>query len=295
MSGLDSEPRVSVVILNYNRPQYTLECIRSVLKSNYSNFEVIVVDNCSDFSLFTFLKEKIDVLPVKLIRVANNTGYAGGNNVGILHSTGKYILILNDDVTVDTDMMSGLVTLAEKHEAIGIIGPATYCYNSSELYTYSPEILKVNNELVDVSVVVGAALMIRREVIEKIGLLDEDYFMYHEDADWCVRARNAGYRIVCAPKVRAWHNVNEKTWLAPYFAYFYHRNYFLFAAKHCKTSREALHLLFRNIIWYDKRNFPALYPLFALTRARSKTKSFKAYFAGIIAGIAFFLRHCLFA
>lgn len=288
MGGLSIEPKVSIVILNYNRPQHTVNCVRSVFESDYSNFEVIVVDNCSEFPSYIFLRERMEKYLVTLIRTESNLGYAGGNNFGMLRSTGKYILVLNDDVIVDSTMISGLVNIAEKSDTIGIIGPATYRYGSSELWFYSPEILRVSNEILDVPLVIGAALMIKRQTVQRIGLLDENYFMYHEEWDWCVRARDAGYRVVCAPKIRAWHNVREDTYFAPYFAYFYHRNYFLFAAKNCKTSQESVRFLFRQLIWSKNEGFSILYPFNALKK--NKLKAFKAYFWGIISGVVFFLR-----
>jgi len=285
----DREPKVSVIILNYNRPEYTLDCVHSVLKSDYTNIEIVVVDNCSESSKFVFLQKKLAMLPVTIIQTGSNVGYSGGNNVGMLRSTGRYILILNDDVIIDKDSIRRLVDIAEKHSEVGIIGPLTYTYDSGNLWFYSPNLLQVDREIMDVSIVVGAAFLVRREAIEKTGLLDENYFMYHEEWDLCVRARAAGYRTVCALKIRVWHKVQEKnTYYAPHYAYFFNRNFFLFAAKHCKTTRKATSFLFKHIIWGDNNSSLFLYPLWALRNGNMKT--FKAYFAGIANGLVLFFR-----
>jgi len=289
MNDLQKEPKVSVVILNFNRPEYTVACVHSVLESTYANIEIIVVDNCSEISSLGLLKKKIETLGVRLIQIERNLGYSGGNNIGILHSTGKYILILNDDVVIDNRLVDGLVDIAEKENTIGIIGPAIYRYGSNELWFYPSEILKTNGAVVDVPIVVGAALMIKRDVVKRIGLLDENYYMYHEESDWCVRARDQGYRTVCAPKLRVWHKVQEQgICYAPHWAYYFHRNFFLFAARHCMTKGEAIRFLFRHLVWYKSKSFPCLYPIFALVNRN--IKAFRAYVAGIVNGAAFFIK-----
>jgi GT2 family glycosyltransferase len=290
LKTLYKEPKVSVVILNYNKPKFTVDCVNSVLHSDYTALEVIVVDNFSEFSSFISLSERIDKSKVTLIRTNRNIGYAGGNNVGILRSTGKYILLLNDDIIVNRTLISGLVRIAEKNSSIGMIGPATYRYDSGKLWGYSSEILKETNDIVDVPLVVGAAVMVSRTALNKIGLLDDNYFMYHEDWDWCFRFREAGYRTVCAPKLIAWHNIQDQNLkiFAPYYAYYYHRNYFLFAAKHCSSMKETISFLFKRLVWQKNWMFPFIYPLIALKSY--KKEAIKAYSVGIIDGLTFLLR-----
>jgi GT2 family glycosyltransferase len=277
------DPKVSVIILNYNRPQYTIECVQSVLLSNYSSLEIIVIDNCSEYLSFASLKEKLKALDVRLIRTDQNKGYAGGNNFGILQSNGKYILLLNDDVTIDNELITRLVSLAEKNDSVGIIGPVTYRYKTNETWFYPSDISKTKHEILDVSIVIGAALMIKREALLKIGLLDENFFMYHEEWDWCVRAKCANYRVVLAPQLCAFHNVQDQnTYFAPHFAFYYHRNYFLFAAKHCEGFGEIFSFLFTKLVW-NKGKLPALYPILALKKG--KPRAFRAYLMGVTSGI----------
>ncbi len=283
-------PKVSVVILNYNKPYFTLDCLASVFESDYSNFEVIVVDNYSEISKFISLKEKLDLSKVILIRTDYNKGYAGGNNIGIRHSVGKYILLLNDDAIIEKSLIGGLVELAEKNSNLGMIGPVIYRYKSHSLWGYPLKILNNSKEVVDVPLVVGAAAMVSRKALEKVGLLDENYFMYQEDWDWCFRFREAGYRTVCATKLLAWHNVQEQNQksFAPYYAYYSYRNYFLFAAKHCTSKRETIKFLFNRIVWRRGWKLPFVYPFEALKE--QKINAARAYFIGIIDGMTFLFR-----
>jgi GT2 family glycosyltransferase len=282
----EQNPKVSVIILNYNRPELTLDCVNSVLNSTYKNLEVIIVDNCSEIQSFSYLKTKIDQLPVTLFRTKTNSGYAGGNNAGILYSTGKYVLLLNDDILVDNQMIAGLVALITQNCKIGVIGPLTYYPESTKLWYYPDEILKSKREVIDVPIVIGAAFLILRSVIREIGLLDENFFMYHEEWDWCFRARTAGYKVVCAPRLRVWHRVKKANYYAKHFAYFYHQNYFLFARKNLGSFKDSIVFLFNHLVW-SKADGLYLYPVLALKNGH--IDAFKAYFRGVIKGMAIYL------
>ena len=283
-------PKVSVVVLNYNKPEDTLDCIQSVMKSDYQNLELIVVDNFSSESLFKVLEEKVKLLNIKLIRTRINLGYAGGNNVGIKNSTGKYILILNDDVIIDDKLISELVKIVESDNSIGVVGPIVYRHETNEAWFYTPKIKELNVDIVDVWLVVGCTLMIKRQVIEKIGLLDENFFMYHEEWDWCIRARKAGYRTVCAPKSEAWHKAPlELQMFFPNAAYFGQRNYFIIAGKHCRNYRNVISFLFRYLIYsaHDHTFIPVFY---GTALKKKKYGALKSYLRGTIDGIVIFLK-----
>lgn len=291
MKNFDAYPKVSVIILNYIRPKETIECVQSVLKSDYPNLEVIVVDNSSNDPQFNFLQKKLNPLNVLLIKTRSNLEYAGGNNFGIRHSTGEYIFILNDDVIIDSNLINGLVKIAQKYATIGIIGPVIYRYGSNDVWFYSQNIKYKTSEVLDVPIVVGSALMIKREVIYKIGLLDENFFMYHEELDWCIRARKAGYRTVCATKLKAWHKVPEDETIkdySPYKAYFFHRNFFLIAGKHCKNIRTAFKFLFKHLVYYGGHSFPCYFVVDALRKM--KIDALRAYLRAYFDGIIFFLK-----
>lgn|GEM_PF-5686831 len=125
--------------------------MRSVsLKIDYPNLELIVVDNSSNDLQFNFLQRKLKSMNVLLIKTQSNLGYAGGNNFGIRRSTGKYILILNDDVIIESNLIKGLVEIVQSNDTIGIIGPVIYRYRSSDVWFYSQNILHKTSKVLDV-------------------------------------------------------------------------------------------------------------------------------------------------
>ena len=292
MANQKDTPKVSVIILNYKRPKDTIDCVQSVLNSHYSNLEVIVVDNGpQNTSSSNLLQEELKSRGLLFVRAQGNLGYAGGNNLGIRCSQGQYILILNDDVIVGSDLIEGLVAIAERNDNIGIIGPTIFRYGSQDVWFWSSNILHRDGAILDVPFVLGAVFMIKRQVIQRIGLLDENFFLYHEEWDWCVRARQAGFRTVCATSLSAWHKVptDEKSqdYLPPR-AYFFHRNFFLFAGKHCKNVRTAFGFLFKHLIYHGDLSFPSYYVIDALKRR--KVNVLKPYSMAFLDGAVFFLK-----
>jgi GT2 family glycosyltransferase len=230
---------------------------------------------------------------VQLIDVTGqeNLGVSGGRNLGIRHSTGEYLFFIDDDVAVDSNSLTELTRIAESDPSIGIIGPLMYRYDlPSKVWFYNSYISQDSDEeIVDVPLVVGAALFIKREVIRKIGLFDEIYFLYHEEWDLCYRAQKAGYRTVCATKVRSWHKVpidESSKLLEPKRAYYWHRNMFIFAGRHEKTMSGALRFLFRQLIYFGPKSIPGFYGIIALRNG--KLDALKSYFQGILHGIVYF-------
>jgi len=216
---LSELPLVSVIVLNYNGKDVLEECIIALLNSNYPKMEVIVVDNGSTDESYMIAKKYEP--QVKLIRSLRNLGYSAGNNLGIRVAKGEYIFLVNNDAIIHTDCICELVKVASSDPRIGILGCKVY-YKGTRIIqhaggkldlsaTYLPHIgifeedYGQYGENSDVDYVAGVAMMIKREVIDKIGLLDECYFAYWEDVDYCFRARKAGFRIVYVPKAIVEH------------------------------------------------------------------------------------------
>lgn len=282
-------PKVSVIILTYNRPPTdVLEVINSVRSMPYPNFEVILVDNSANFpSKFG----SMGLRSVQLVTSQKNLGASGGRNLGIRHSTGEYLFFIDDDVTIDRNSLAELTRIAESDPSIGIIGPSMFLYDiPSKAWFYNSYVSQDSHEeIVDVPLVVGGALFIKRDVFRKIGLFDEIYFVYHEDWDLCYRAKKAGFRTVCATKVRSWHKVpidESNKLLDPKRAYYWHRNMFVFAARHEKTMSGALRFLFRQLIYYGPKSIPGFYAIVALRNR--KLGAFGSYFHGILDGMVCF-------
>lgn len=222
--------KVSIIILNWNGKDDTVECLESLKKITYPNYNVVVVDNNSKGDDVKVLREMFGEF-IQIIENNKNYEFAEGNNIGIRYALTKgtdYILLLNNDTIVDPEFLSEMVKIAEDDSEIGIVGPKIYFYDKPDhiwfaggninmwrCKTWHADQGEIDNEqydsLQEVDYITGCALLVKREVIETIGLLDPDYLSYYEDTDWCVRAKQRGYKIVYVPKAKLWHKGGSST------------------------------------------------------------------------------------
>lgn len=219
-------PRVGVVILNWKRPVEILECLQSLRQQDYPAVETIVVDNASNNGSLERIRENFP--EVTLIENEQNLGFAAGSNVGIqalLERGFDYVLLLNDDTEIAPDMLSRLVEVAEGHPDIGIVGPRIFYFEPSDvIWSAGGSIdrygaarhLHVDEKgksaasaPTDVDYVTGCGMLIKRSVLDTVGVLDERFFAYFEETELCARARRAGYRIVFVPDARMWHKISQ--------------------------------------------------------------------------------------
>ena len=243
-------PRVAIIILNWNGKEDTIECLESLKHITYPNYEILLVDNGSaDGSVECFRKRYPGM---EIIENGENLGFAEGNNVGIRRAMAEgadYVLLLNNDTVVDPEFLGELVKVAEGDARIGIVGPKIYYYNSKILQTVGnrvivslgqPFLRGLNEEdtnqyetICEVDSIPGCALLIKKEVITKIGLLDFRYFAYFEDMDWNLRANRAGYKIKIVPMSKIQHKGSASTKLnSPLYYYLHTRNRILFVKRH---------------------------------------------------------------
>lgn len=219
-------PLVYVVVLNWNQPRYTLDCLHSLDAVTYPRCRVLVVDNASTDDSVARLRAEAP--HVDLIETGENLGFAGGNNVGIRRALGAgadYVFLLNNYAILAPDALTTLVETAEARSDAGIVGANIHYYDAptriSELYTYmnwwkgrpyyvghDEEDRGQYTEVREVDCVSGCALLIRRATVEAIGLMATDYFLYSEDMDWCIRAQRAGWRCLAVPQAVVWHKVS---------------------------------------------------------------------------------------
>ena len=189
--------RCSIIIVNFNGLEYLKKCLNSVEKQNYDNFEIIVVDNGSTDGSVEYLR--LYHPEIKIISLPNNVGFSAGNVIGLKYASGDYIVLLNNDTIVDTNWLAELVKVAKMDKKIGIVGalilPMRYVNQKPCI------ISKVTN----VATVCAAGMLIKRELINKIGFLDPDFFIYFEDVDLCYRAIITGYKVVYSPKAYVYH------------------------------------------------------------------------------------------
>lgn len=261
------EKLISVIILNYNNYNCTIDCLNSLKSQSYKNFEVFLVDNGSVKNLFLKLKENLvrfrNTLNLTLIRNERNLYFVSGNNKAIRKAHGDYICLLNSDVVVNPDFIEQMVKFFESHPDAGMISPKIRVFKNKKLLwntgafinfksaivignrgylEYDPTDNKYNEvEVIDFAP--GTAVMVRKEVIEKIGLMDEIFLMYHEDPDWNFRAHNKGYKSYYVPITTVYHNIsrviNKKRMIFNH--HFFTRNAQILVWKHAK---------FKEIIWF---------------------------------------------
>ena len=208
-------PLISIVVLTYNNLVYNKICVDSILsKTIYPNFELILVDNGSTDGTKEWLHEvEQKQLPnVKIIFIEENVGFAAGNNIGIKETKGEYVVLLNNDTCVTNGWLSGMVKHLMHESILGMVGPVTnstgneakikveYCDFSSMQDFANKYTSEHRGELwKEPRMVAFFCVMIKREVIEKCGLLSEDYGRgFFEDDDYCMAVRQAGYRIAIA-------------------------------------------------------------------------------------------------
>lgn len=245
-----SSPCVVTVILNTNRRDDTLQCLESLYRNAYPNQQVIVLDNASTDGSATAIRERFP--QAVLIQLEQNLGYAGNNNVGIeaaLRRGADWVFVLNEDTILAPDCIERLVSAGEESERIGLAGPMVYHYDEPEMIQSAGGKLDAKwaalhigqNELDagqyrtvrDMDWVSGCALLVRRKTIEEIGALDERFFYYWEETDWCTRAREHDWRIIHVPQAKLWHKGVQRNYQpSPNVTYYATRNRLLFLCKH---------------------------------------------------------------
>lgn len=221
--------RVYVIILNWNGREDTLACVRSCREITYPGVRLLVVDNGSSDGSVAALRERFP--DVEVLALAENLGYAGGNNAGIRHALAQgadHVILLNNDTEVAPDFVGALVEAAEADPSVGMANSKMYFFEpKDELWfagaSFHPwlgwgrhegygEVDRGQHDApVSLERACGCSLLVTRAALEKVGLLDEDYFAYCEDLDWSARARRAGFRIAFVPGSRIWHKVSRST------------------------------------------------------------------------------------
>lgn len=212
-------PKVAIIIPTWNRKKDLLECLSSLKKLTCSHYEIIVIDNASEDGTASAVESQFP--EVYLIRNTENVWFCKANNSGIrkaLEGDADYIFLLNDDCVVDPPALYELVKVAEEDKEVGIVGATVYLYENPAVIGFTGRRLNrwlsttisvsKSEERKDVCVVdhvAGCSMLIKKEVIDKIGLLDEKFFAYFEDLDFCVRAQSAGYKVVYTRKAKVWH------------------------------------------------------------------------------------------
>jgi len=222
---MSEEPHVDIIVVNWNGGQVTRDCLTSLAKISYTDYRIILIDNSSTDGSVAAIRAEFE--NVTILQMQQNLRFAGGSNKGIrlaLEKGTDLILLLNNDTIVDENFLQPLVARAGRGS--GIVVPKIYYHDDPELIWFAGGrisfwlgliehrgIRETDKGQFDASgetdYATGCCMLVRRQVIEKVGLLDEAYYMYVEDADWSERARRAGFRIVYEPESKIWHRVSS--------------------------------------------------------------------------------------
>lgn len=244
----NESPLVAIVLVNWNSYHDTLECVDSIKESTYKNLKIIVVDNGSVDGSVKRLEERSN--EYQLILSAENTGFTGGNNLGIMciMSMGAdYILLLNNDTFIENSAIEKLVNSARGDTSVGVVTPKILFHPDRHLiwsagtsFNWGTLMgLNLGYKLEDgpeyshptyLDYAVGCALLIRRDVIETVGMLTEDYFATWEDVDFGLRVNRGGFKILYEPSAVVWHKESVSAGGAdnPQYVYYQTRSAFIF-------------------------------------------------------------------
>jgi GT2 family glycosyltransferase len=230
LSPTSTAPRVAIILLTWNGKALTLACLESLASLEYDAVEIIVVDNGSTDGTADAVRGAYGDR-VRVIENSSNLGFSRGNNVGIrraLDDGADLVLLLNNDTTVDPALVRHLADVIRSSGEIGIVGPKIYYASPPDRIWFAGGEISLargvsrhigirerdrgqHDEVRDVDYITGCALMARRQVFEAIGGLDPGFTAYYEDADFCMRARRAGFRVVYVPSGRVWHKISAST------------------------------------------------------------------------------------
>lgn len=286
-------PLVSVITVNFNQAEATGALLDSIRRQEYDAVEVIVVDNGSvDDPAPFFAAHYPEVI---LIRSETNLGFAGGNNLGLQHASGRYLFFVNNDAELTTGCISRLTDLFQSVPDLGIVSPLL-CFppepNSGTVVQYAGmtrvAALTGRNRIIGegekdsgqfqwpvrTAYAHGAAMLVSRKVLEQAGPMSEAYFLYYEELDWCERIRRAGYSAWVEPRARVYHResltVNKTGALKTYFL---HRNRVLFMRRNFRSLQLCVFYLFLLLLTVPKN-------VIKLWR-RGETENLEAFLLGI--------------
>jgi GT2 family glycosyltransferase len=212
---------VSIIIVNWNGKQWLGDCLSSIFKQDYKNFEIVVVDNRSTDGSIEYLRENFP--QVKVVQNHENLGFAEGNNIGVRHTQGSLVLLLNNDTVVTQDFLSKLVEKMLSALSIGACQPKIRLLDQPDRldsvgsfptrtgffrhYGLNEIDSSQYDHLEEIFSPKGACLLIRKDVFEKINGFDSDFFCYFEETDLAWRIWLAGYRVVLVPQAIIYHKM----------------------------------------------------------------------------------------
>ena len=258
------EPKVSIVVLNWNGKKDTEECLHSLEKIKYENYDVVLVDNGSQDGSVVYLRRLFP--SVFIIENKVNKGFAEGNNIGVRHAlknSAEYVFLLNNDTVVDPFVLKELIATAQKDSERVIVGPKIYNYYKKEVLEsagYTQSITKSRTYPIgykekergqyecekEIDFVSGCAMLVKTSILQNSTVFDSSFFAYCEDQDLCYSMRKKGLKILYSPKAKIWHKVSASTggYKNPISVYLFTRNRIRFVMKQGTVVQKLLFFLY---------------------------------------------------
>lgn len=244
------KPAVSIIIVNWNGLAHLPDCLDSLAAQTFRDFEVILVDNGSVDESVAFVRETYPW--VRLVTLMENTGFSGGNNHGLEHAAGNYIVTLNNDTRAEPDWLETLVAVADTHPRAGMVGSRICSFAEPDIIDSIGMGICIDgmsrgrfrnqrwsdirfSAVEDILFPSACVALYRRKMIEEIGFFDEDFFAYAEDSDLGLRGRLAGWEALAATRAVVYHKYSQTSG---------------------RLSPFKVHLVERNHYWVVLKNFP---------------------------------------
>jgi GT2 family glycosyltransferase len=269
-------PKVSIVTLTWNTTEITIDFLNSLNEQcNYPNLEVIIVDNGSKENPTS--KFKAIYPAAKVLVNEKNLGFTGGNNVGIKEATGDYLFIVNNDTEFTPGLLEGLLEIFEKYPDAGIVSPKFHYfyhkgtieyagYNEVNIFTGRNGMVGCReqdngqyNEIKTTNYAHGGGMMISRKVLEEVGGLPDEFFIYYEEFDWCEQIKRKGYKVYYQPASLIYHKESMTTGKSSPFKTFYHtKNRILFMRRNMKPFNLFIFLSYFTLLTIPKNTLTFL-------------------------------------
>jgi len=287
-----NQPLISIITINWNSTAVTCDFLRSINEQNtYSNIEVIVVDNASkENPTAAFLS----VYPsVKIICNDSNLGFSGGNNAGIRAAKGDYLFIVNNDTEFTSGLLEGLLEIFEQHPEAGVACPKFHYFfekGTIEYAGYNPVNILTGrnsmigsrqkdegqfNEVKETEYAHGGGMLVPRKVIDEVGLMPEEFFLYYEELDWSVQIRRKGFKIYFQPKSLIYHKESMTTGkMSPLKTFYLTRNRILFMRRNVPLAGRSVFFLYFTLFTIPKNTISFL--------AKRQTSHLKSFWKGVL-------------
>jgi GT2 family glycosyltransferase len=250
--GCMLNPLVSIIVVNWNGRAHLGECLNSVHNQTFLDFEVILVDNGSTDGSVEYVESHFAAM-ARILRNAENTGFSKGNNQGIKVARGQYIALLNNDARADSHWLEELVKAAQGDRSVGMLASKIYLQGARKIFDNVGHLIYHDglnrgrgrleedhgqfDDMEEVLFPSGCAALYRREMLEEIGLFDEDFFAYGDDTDIGLKGRLAGWKCLYIPRAVVYHRYSQSSGpYSPLKAFYAERNRVWIAVKYFPLS-----------------------------------------------------------